>query len=54
MRRGSLFWGAILVILGILILLDNLGVLAGVSIWNVFWPLLLIFRIYSGIKPDEH
>lgn len=43
MRRSSLFWGAILVILGILVLLDNLGVLVGVSIWNVFWPLLLIF-----------
>jgi hypothetical protein len=43
MRRGSLFWGAILVILGILVLLDNLGILAGVSIWNIFWPLLLVF-----------
>jgi hypothetical protein len=43
MRRGSLFWGAILVILGILVLLDNLGILGGVNIWNVFWPLLLIF-----------
>ena len=43
MRRGSLFWGAVLVILGILVLLDNLGILGGVSIWNVFWPLLLIF-----------
>jgi hypothetical protein len=27
MRRGSLFWGAVLVILGILVLLDNLGIL---------------------------
>lgn len=43
MRRGSLFWGFLLVILGILVLLDNLGILGDVNIWNVFWPLLLIF-----------
>jgi len=41
MRRNSLFWGGILVVLGVLFLLENLGILK-VNVWGVFWPLLLI------------
>jgi hypothetical protein len=44
MRRGSFFWGAILVLVGVVFLLDNLGFLdsLGLSLWNLLWPILLI------------
>jgi hypothetical protein len=41
MRRMSLFWGAILVFFGVLLLLNNLGILQ-VNVWGIFWPLALI------------
>lgn len=41
MRRSSFFWGALLVVLGVLFLLDSIGVLV-IDVWSVFWPLLLI------------
>ncbi len=41
MVRNSLFWGGILVLAGILLLLDNLGLLA-VNVWSLIWPLFLI------------
>jgi hypothetical protein len=42
MRRGSIFWGLLLVFIGFLILLDNLGIFANVNIWNLIWPFFLI------------
>jgi hypothetical protein len=39
--RGSVFWGSVLVVLGGLFLLDNLGLLP-VRAWSLFWPLALI------------
>jgi hypothetical protein len=42
MRANRLFWPLALVILGVLFLLDNLGILKGVSIWGIFIPVLLI------------
>jgi hypothetical protein len=43
MRRSGLFWGSILVVVGALLLLQNLGIIpASISLWGVFWPLLLI------------
>jgi hypothetical protein len=41
-RRGSLFWGGLLVLAGILLLLQNLGIITG-NIWGIIWPLILIF-----------
>lgn len=41
MRRNSLFWGAILVLLGFLLLLNSLGILR-VNVWNLLWPVFLI------------
>jgi hypothetical protein len=40
MRRGSMFWGFILVLLGCLFLLQARGLIADVVGW--FWPLVLI------------
>jgi hypothetical protein len=40
-RRGSLFWGVILIILAALLLLKQAGVIVG-DIFSFFWPLLII------------
>lgn len=44
MRRGRLFWGGVLILFGLLLLLDNLGFLQplGISVWNLLWPAFLI------------
>lgn len=41
MRRGSYFWAGILILAGVLLLLNNLGILS-VDIWSMIWPLFLI------------
>jgi hypothetical protein len=41
MRRGSFFWGTVLVLVGGLLLLSNLGLLT-ISVWRILWPSLLI------------
>ena len=41
MRTSTLFWGGILILVGGILLLNNLGVLS-FDIWRVFWPLLII------------
>jgi hypothetical protein len=40
-RRGSFFWGGLLVLAGVLLLLQNMGVITG-NIWGIIWPLVLI------------
>lgn len=40
-RRSSLFWGSILIVLAGLLLLKQMGVIAG-DIFGYFWPLLII------------
>ena len=42
MRRHVPFWGIVLILIGILLLLGNAGVFEGVNVWNLFWPLLLM------------
>ena len=42
-KQESLFWGLVLLIVGLLFLLDNLGL--DIDIWDVldrFWPLILV------------
>jgi len=43
-RRSNLFWGIVLLSVGSLLLLDNLGVFAflNVSVWQLIWPSALI------------
>lgn len=44
MRRGNLFWGAVLLLVGVFLLLENLGLLSGlgVNVWDLFWPSIII------------
>ena len=42
MRRGTMFWGGLLVLLGFVFLLDNLGFFGDINIWGLVWPLFLI------------
>lgn len=41
MRRGTLFWGAILILAGFILLLDNMDLLP-VKVWDILWPALLV------------
>ncbi len=41
MRRNGLFWGTIILILGLMLLLQTLGIIS-MNVWGVFWPLFLI------------
>jgi hypothetical protein len=40
-RRGSLFWGGVLIVMAALLLLKQAGVIVG-DIFGYFWPLLII------------
>jgi hypothetical protein len=43
MRVSSIVWGLVLVLLGGLLLLDNMNMLPpGLNVWAIFWPLVLI------------
>lgn len=42
MRRSSLFWGSVLVFIGVVLLLDNLGYLGGLDAWGLIYPIFLI------------
>jgi hypothetical protein len=42
MIRGRIFWGLIVLLVGVLLLLENLGYLPGINIWGLIWPLFLI------------
>ena len=53
-----MFFGALLLIFGVLLLLDKLGVING-NIWDYFWPAALvalgvhlIFRSRRPVKKD--
>ena len=41
-KTGSLFWGVLLIGIGILFLLDNLGIVYFDEIISDYWPLILI------------
>jgi hypothetical protein len=42
MTRGNLFWGFVLILVGVLFLLSTTGLLKGVNPWDVIWPSFLI------------
>ncbi len=41
MRTNRVFWGAVLVVLGSLLLLKSLGIITW-NVWLIFWPAILI------------
>ncbi len=56
MRRNTLFWGTILILVGVLLLLQNLGFIpARLNLWGIFWPSVLIvmggMTLWSVIAP---
>jgi hypothetical protein len=42
MNRNSVFWGIVLVLFGVLLLLDNLGIFGNINLWSLIGPLFLI------------
>jgi hypothetical protein len=42
MRRGAFFWGVVLVVVGMVLLLDNLGLLGNLNVWPLLWSGFLI------------
>jgi predicted membrane protein len=54
-RRGTsgLFWGAFLVLGGVALLLDHMGVISVERIWR-FWPLLLVCAGIPNVTRREH
>lgn len=43
MHRGSIFWGVVLVLLGGILLAQNMGWLPqGLNVWAIFWSLVLV------------
>ena len=62
MRRGTMFWGFFLVIIGLILLLDNLGLFRGINVWSLIWPIVLILfgirvlfgTLYRRAPTTEH
>lgn len=62
MRAGRLFWGLVILLIGIFLLLEPLGILPeGVNVWQFVWPSILILlgvwflivpMFYRGRKLD--
>jgi len=49
---GGLVWGMILVLFGVALLLDHLGIISFDRLWR-FWPLLLIFAGLVNFRSPE-
>jgi lia operon protein LiaF len=57
-KKESLFWGFIILVLGMLFLLKNFGL--EINVWHLlgkYWPLILIYiglkNIYFYTKKDQ-
>jgi lia operon protein LiaF len=57
-KKESLFWGLIILVLGMLFLLKNFGL--EINVWHLvgkYWPLILIYigvkNIYLYIKKNK-
>jgi len=40
MRRGSIFWGVLIILLGVVLLLNQF--FPDINVWGLFWPIVLI------------
>jgi hypothetical protein len=56
MRRGNIFWGVILIVLGVLFFLQTSGIISGVFGW--FWPIFLmllgVWILMGRMMPQWH
>jgi hypothetical protein len=59
MRNVSAFWAVVLILVGLVLLLNNFGLLPQLSfsVWNLIWPIFLIalgvwFISRTVVKPD--
>lgn len=43
MKRNTIFWGSLFILLGLLFLLDNADLLGDLDVWGLFWPFFFIF-----------
>ena len=41
MNRHRLFWGILIILLGVMLLLNTFGILT-INAWQIFWPLILV------------
>lgn len=54
MRKSSIFWGTVVILAGVLLLLNTLGLLS-LSVWKIFWPaFLVILGIWFILGPRLH
>ncbi|MDZ7262827.1 MAG: cell wall-active antibiotics response protein LiaF [candidate division KSB1 bacterium] len=53
-RGRSIFWGVVIILIGLLFLLDNLGYLNAGRLISQYWPLLLVaLGIYIILRPSH-
>jgi hypothetical protein len=60
-KQDSLFWGVVLLLIGVIILMDNLGL--DIDVWDflgTYWPVFLIafglkqiWNFYSAKRKEE-
>lgn len=50
---GGLFWGALLILVGLAFLLDHMGIISIDHFWR-FWPMLLIVAGVCNVTTPEH
>ena len=59
MKSKSLFWGVVLILFGVLILLNQLDLHVWRAIWRMwrFWPVILIIwgasKLWLGLKQEN-
>lgn len=56
MRSGRLFWGLLILIIGVILLLGALGVFPeGISVWQFIWPsVIILFGIWLIAVPSMY
>jgi hypothetical protein len=51
MRKNGVFWGSMIILLGLVLLLNSMGLLPG-NFWSLFWPMVMIMLgLWYLIRP---
>ncbi len=54
MRKSSIFWGGVLVLFGLVLLLSTFGILS-INFWQLFWPVaLIVLGAWFILRPVFH